>query len=199
MENELENDTLTNETENDTLTNEPLEESEELKALQEENQKLKEENEKVKKDFQTASAQKEHFREKFEKIQPKEPREPKENPTPVDATNPLEMVKLAKAFSDYDADEIEFITNHAKSSKTEDLLKSANDEWVKRAIKAHREEIEKEKKIPSSSSPGSTVGMKSPQEAFKLATDKRITDEKIEELTKKAFEENKKSGGKSGA
>ncbi len=193
MENELEKETLETELENETLENEP---SEELKTLQEENKKLKEENEKAKKDFQTVSAQKEHFREKLEKVQPKEQ---KETPSLTDATNPLELVKLAKAFSDYDADEVEFITNHAKSSKTEDLLKSANDEWVKRAIKARREEIEKEKKTPSPSSPGSTVGLKSPQETFSLATDNKISDEKIEEITRKAFDESRKSGGKSGA
>lgn len=156
------------------------EQSEELNAL-------KEEVEKLRKDNQTLSAQKEHFREKSEKIISK-----KEEPTPTTNHSPLELVNLAKALNDYSSDEVDFLIKVAKSDKPADIIAATQDEWVKTAINSRREKIEKEKKIPSPSSP---LIARNPIESVALANNKEVTDEEIDKKTKQAFEQSRKNKG----
>jgi hypothetical protein len=118
------------------------------------------------KELQSALAQKEHFREKFE-----EAKKQLEAKTPTEGVkdnianraNPMEVVKLAKALEGYSEEETSFIIRNAKSERPEDIIGAASDEWVKDAIQARREKVEKEKKIPA---PDSLTAPKTPAEEY---------------------------------
>jgi len=195
MENESELDTLEVQDGNDS--NVSGEDGENQSSQTDLTAKVKDLTEKNKQLFERAKKaedDKKNLKEELKKSSPQV--KPDVSTVPTD---PLKLVKLTKAFSDFDADEVEFITSHAKSSNVEDLIASANDEWVKRAIKARREEIEINKKTPAPTSPGSVEAVKSPQDAFKLAYDKSVSDEEIDKKTRELFEAAKKSGRGAGA
>ena len=98
--------------------------------------------------MQSALAQKEHFRKKYEESQ-KELGKPKPT-TPEDTLtgNPMEVVHLAKALGDYTEDEVEFITRNAPEKSIQGIIDASKDDWVKTAILARREKVDKEKSIP---------------------------------------------------
>jgi len=143
MEDELENDTPKNETGTETPETpegENLEKSTEVEKPEQS------------KELQSALAQKEHFREKFETSQ-KELEELKKNPNvklPA-SQNPMEVVKLAKALEGYNEEEVEFITRNASDDSIGGVIEATKDEWVKTAIQAKREKVVKEKQIPEPS------------------------------------------------
>jgi len=94
------------------------------------------------KELQSALAQKEHFRKKYEESQ-KELAKPN---TPVDTLdgNPMEVVHLAKALEAYTEDEVEFITRNASKKSIQGIIDASKDDWVKTAIQAKREKVVKE-------------------------------------------------------
>jgi len=57
----------------------------------------------------------------------------------------IDQIKLGKKLHDYSDDELDFVTEHAKSKKPEDVLKALENPFVQAGIKAHRESLEKEK------------------------------------------------------
>jgi len=128
------------------------------------------------KDLQSALAQKEHFREKFdtsqeelkelkEKLQSltKEKEGSKEE-TPKSeisaTTNPMELVRLNKALEGYSEDEVEFIIKNAPTKDIDGIVGATKNEWVKTAINAMRDKVEKEKKVPSPTSRAPKIGDK---------------------------------------
>jgi len=116
-------------------------------------------------DVKSLLAQKEHFREKYQKAKAELDKLKSSGvQAPVD---PLEVVKLAKALEGYNEEEIEFITRVAPEKSPDGILKALQDEWVKTAIEAKREKVAKEKKVPESSSPASKTGEITPEEAAK--------------------------------
>lgn len=180
-----ENDTLQNELDNyessnvaETETPVENEGTEDLETLKKENQTLK--------------VQKGLYKTKYEELKSKLPT----NPAPkkieaIPAYDPIELVKLTNAIKDYNAEELEFITKFAKSSSPKDIIDATTNEWVKTAISAKREKLEKDNKIPNSTSPN-------------MSTDpvitKGMTDEEIDKLTKEKFEKAKRQkGGSIGA
>lgn len=131
------------EKENETPKNEEEEESSETPE-----EKTEEKSDS--KELQSALAQKEHFRKKYEKAQeelsklnvPQETKDASKQPE----QNPMEIVKLAKALEKFNEDEIEFITRNATDKSVDGILKASKDEWVNDAITARREKVAKEKK-----------------------------------------------------
>lgn len=57
----------------------------------------------------------------------------------------LELIKLGKKLQDYSDEELDFATDHAKSSNPSDILKALENNMVQLAIHANREKMEKEK------------------------------------------------------
>lgn len=97
------------------------------------------------KELQSALAQKEHFREKFEKAQ-KELDELKKKPNIElpQAQNPMEVVRLAKALEGYNEKEIGFISRNATDKSIDGIIQATKDEWVKAGVQAMRDKVEKE-------------------------------------------------------
>jgi len=107
------------------------------------------------KELQSAIAQKEHFRTKYEEAK-------KASPNIPGGSNPMEVVKLAKALEGYSEDEVSFITKNASDASIDSVIDATKDEWVQSAIHARREKVAKEKAIPSPSS----VASNSPEESI---------------------------------
>jgi len=95
------------------------------------------------KELQSALAQKEHFRKKYEESQ-EELKKPR-NST-FNGQNPMEVVKLTKALEGYSEEEVEFITRNASEKSIEGIVDASKDDWVKTAILARREKVVNEKK-----------------------------------------------------
>ena len=142
------------------------------------------------KDLQSALAQKDHFRTKAEEAEAKKVELEQKltgagqvTSMPVD---PLEVVKLGKALSDFNEDETSFIIKNAKDKTPQGIVEASKDEWVADAIKARREKVAKEKQIlgPSNSGSGGSPHFtaKSPQEIAKMS--KEDYDKYLEQLQK---------------
>lgn len=72
----------------------------------------------------------------------------KKNPTIIKQESDIDsidQIKLGKKLHDYSDDELDFVTEHAKSKKPEDVLKALENPFVQAGIQAHREKLEKEK------------------------------------------------------
>jgi len=136
-----ETETETPQTEEDTVVPETTEEEKPKKS----------------KEFQSLEAQKKHYREKAEKLE-------SQLKNKVGGTNPMEVVKLAKAFEGYNEEEVDFISRNSKSGKIEDIISATKDEWVKDAIDARRKKVVDANKVPGSSSPDFVSNKKSPKE-----------------------------------
>jgi len=63
-------------------------------------------------------------------------------------TNPMEVVKLAKALEGYNEDEVDFIVRNASDKSVSGIIDATKDEWVETAIGAKRLKVEGEKKLP---------------------------------------------------
>lgn len=107
--------------------------------------------------LKAALAQKEHFRDKTQKLeaQLKELQEkiPQSQIQQVNSQDPREIVRLAKALEGYSEEETEFIYRNAKGNDINKIIDASKDDWVKTAIEARREKINKENKVPSPSNP----------------------------------------------
>jgi hypothetical protein len=57
----------------------------------------------------------------------------------------VDLIKLGKKLQDYTDEELDFVTEFAKSKKPEDILKALENPFVKQGITASRETIEKQK------------------------------------------------------
>lgn len=85
----------------------------------------------------------------------------KKNPKQITNTdNPIDsvdLIKLGKKLQDYSDDELDFVTEYAKSKKPEDILKALENQFIQQGIKAQREKVEKEKIAlkPNSNQPDS--------------------------------------------
>jgi hypothetical protein len=86
----------------------------------------------------------------------------------IEGTNPMEVVKLAKALEGYNEDEVDFITRNSKSGKIDDILAVTKDEWVKDAIDARRKKVADLKKTPGSTGSEFSSGEKSIAEIQKM-------------------------------
>jgi len=125
-----------------TLQEEKPEETEVEKT--EESEKSTVEKPEQSKELQSALAQKEHFRKKYEESQ-KELGKPKSN---ISTADPMEVVHLTKALEGFNEDEVEFITRNASEKSIQGTIDASKDDWVKTAIQARREKVESENKIP---------------------------------------------------
>jgi len=117
------------------------------------------------KEFQSLDAQKRFYREKAEKL------EKQLSEKRVGGTNPMEVVKLAKALEGFNEDEVDFITRNSSGSKIDDIIKASKDEWVKDAIEARRKKLADTKKIPGSSSPDFAQPSKNYRDIAKMSKD----------------------------
>jgi len=70
----------------------------------------------------------------------------------------IDQIKLGKKLHDYSDEELDFVTDHAKSKKPEDILRVLEDPFVQAGIKAHREKLEKERLVLTPSSTQSESG-----------------------------------------
>ncbi len=118
---------------------------------------------------------KNYYREKAEKLE-KQLSEKK-----IGGTNPMEVVKLAKALEGFSEEEVDFITQNAKGDKIDDIIKATKDEWVKDAIDARRKKTADTKKIPGSSSPDFGRPSKTAQDIAKMSKDEFRTYAEKEE------------------
>jgi hypothetical protein len=60
-------------------------------------------------------------------------------------TDSIDLIKLGKKLQDYSDDELDFVTEYAKSKKPEDVLKALDNPFIQAGIKANREKVEKER------------------------------------------------------
>jgi hypothetical protein len=190
--------------ENENLENETPKNEEEMPTPQSgEPEKAEPES----KDLQSALAQKEHFREKVEKLQ-KELEEvkskvpEKKNPekTPEEnveiwemSNDPLEVVELGKVLSDYSKEETEFVLRNAPTRNLEGIKKAVEDPMVQTAIQGMREKVKKEQQVPE---PSSSLGGIIPEDASKIVQE---GDDAVAKAAAKAYEQlERKSGGGEG-
>lgn len=62
-----------------------------------------------------------------------------------DSPDSIDLIKLGKKLQDYSDDELDFVTEHAKSKRPDDILKALENEFIQIGIKARREKLEKER------------------------------------------------------
>jgi len=144
---------------------EPIEETETPKENQTETETPEtpqdDKPEEKSKELQSALAQKDHYREKFEKAQKELKEFQKATPKDVEiptSSNPMEVVRLAKALEGYSEEEVAFISRNASDKSIDSLIKATKDDWVKTAIQGQRDKVEKEKGTPSPTSPAHIGG-----------------------------------------
>jgi hypothetical protein len=97
----------------------------------------------------------------------------------IQGTNPMEVVKLAKALEGYSEDEVDFITRNSKSAKIDDIIAVTKDEWVQDAIAARRKKVADSKKVPGSSSSDFASNVKSPKEIAEMKPEERAEYEEM--------------------
>jgi hypothetical protein len=173
-ENNLENDTLLNESEKDNSITPEVEETKDNS-------------------LKITTAQKEHYREKAQKLEAQLKELQSKIPTAPQASNqdPIEIVKLTKALEGRTEDEVQFILRNAKGKTAQDIIDASKDEWVNAAIEAKREKLQKDNKIPSPSNP-----MSSDFEPKGFLDIKSMSDEQFEAYQKGLFERaNRKKSG----
>jgi len=143
------------------------------------------------KELQSALAQKEHFRKKFEDLKSQRGNpETQTGDSKPKSFDPMETVKISKLLNKYTDDESEFILDRAGSSSYDAIKKATEDDWTQLAIQGMRDKVAKEKAIPGSSSPsgGSVSG--------EISDDTPIKD--VERITKERVEKAKREGGRIG-
>lgn len=60
-------------------------------------------------------------------------------------TDSIDLIKLGKKLQDYSDEELDFVTEHAKSKSPVDVLKALENPFIQMGIKANREKVDKEK------------------------------------------------------
>ncbi len=83
-----------------------------------------------------------------------------------ESADAIDLIKLGKKLQDYSDEELDFVTEHAKSKKPEDVLKALENPFVVSGIQAHREKVEKEKGIKPSGTQTETDKPKSVKETI---------------------------------
>ena len=118
-------------------------------------EKTEENQEEMLKKFQSAEAQKEHWREKATKFETELAEAKKQIPIKVEepktTTDPKVLVKLSKALSGYDEEEIDYIYQMSKDQSPEAIIEATKNKWVQTAINANREKVVNENKVAASS------------------------------------------------
>lgn len=171
--------------ENDTLENESEEESPKTSEGEnpegEEPKKSKEpEKAEESKELQSALAQKEHFREKFEKAQKDlEGLKGKPKTELPQAQSPMEIVRLAKALEGYNEEEVEFVTRNAAEKSIDSMIEATKDDWVKTGIQAKRDKVANESKTPEPST----------KQTLSKKPVEKITPEEVSNMSVKEKEE----------
>lgn len=115
-----------------------------------------EENQDLLKKFQSAEAQKEHWREKATKFETELAETKKqipakaemEEPKAPSQIDPRDIVRLTKALQGFNDEEVSFIYRNAKSQNLDDIVEATKDPWVSSAIESQRQKVEQEKKVP---------------------------------------------------
>lgn len=123
------------------------------------------------KELQSALAQKDHYRKKYSDALAKMEKLKKSDSVSSDMpipTNPMEVVRLAKSLEGYSESEVDFIIRNAPDKSIDSVINTTNDDWVKTAISAKREKVEKEKKTPDPSSPSSVLNGKTGEDLEKM-------------------------------
>ena len=119
------------------------------------------------KELQSAIAQKEHFKKKFEDSQKtiEELRRDPKFSNQVSSMDTMQAVRLSKALQGFSEEETDFILRNTPGKTPEEIIKASQDEWVKDAIQARRAKAAAQNKVPSpgSSSPFANT-VKSPQD-----------------------------------
>lgn len=134
------------------------------------------------KDLQSALAQKEHFRTKLEKVEAELTQLKAKPANPVQGgVDPMAVVKLGKALSNFSEDEVDFIMRNAQDKSPDAIVRACQDEWVKTAIQARRDKVEKSKGFPAPS--GATSGEFLEERGVRETA--RMTDEEYAEYKKK--------------
>jgi hypothetical protein len=167
---EIVNDTLKNETGMKTPET-PTEKTEEEKS----------------KELQSALAQKEHFRKKYEDLRAEKEKPESQIGTPK-SFDPMETVKISKVLNKYNDEESEFILSRAGSSSFEAIKKAEEDKWTQIAIQGMRDKVAKEQKVPTPSSPSGISGEKTPQDIAKMTKDehRKFVDEMEKKMRMKS-------------
>ncbi len=80
-------------------------------------------------------------------------RKVKSQPNPNGA-DPLDLIKLGKKLQNYSDEELDFLTETAKSKNPADVLKALENPFVQSGIAAHREKVEKEKTLKPNGTQG---------------------------------------------
>jgi len=137
------------------------------------------------KELQSALAQKEHWREKAEKAENKI-KELQTKGEIATSTNPMDIVKLAKALEGNSEEEIEFIARNAADKSIDGIIEASKDEMVQIAIKGKREKVSKETKVPGPSSASALSGEKSLKDIKNMTREEH--KEWAEEQMRKATE-----------
>ena len=149
------------------------------------------------KELESALAQKEHFRTKFEKTEA----EKKELEIKLGGAgqaqtipqDPIQVAKLANALKDFNEDETSYIITYAKGKfntltpSPEQIIEAAKDGKVQTLIQAEREKVVKEKQVPPPSSPS---GSQKVVDAEKLVREGK----ELEEIKKQAKALEEKEG-----
>ena len=161
----------------------PEETKEEVTTPEKEVQEVKPDKDK---EFQSLDAQKRQWREKAEKLQKQLDKKT------VAGTNPMEVVRLAKALEGFNEEEVDFITRNSTGDKIDDIIKASKDEWVKDAIDVRRKKIVDKKKVPGSSSPDFASGKKNWKDIQKFGVDEKGKAEFRE------YAEKEERGGRTG-
>lgn len=152
-------------------------------------EQLEQTNEKTKKDFESALAQKEHFRSKFEKEEAdRKALEQKLNGAKPEVgsgntADAIDLIKVGKKLQNYSDEELDFVTEYAKSKDPEAILKALDNPFVQHGINSYRDKVEKEKLSlkPNPTQPDSDMPI-SLEEALKTAK----TPQEKEALLKEA-------------
>ena len=66
------------------------------------------------------------------------------------SSSPVELVRLGKKLEGYSNEELDFIIDHAGSDDTNKILEASKDEFVQLAIKAKRQKVADDNKVPAS-------------------------------------------------
>lgn len=127
-----------------------------------------------------------HWREKAEKAEEKLQGQSPKAELPQ-SSNPMEVVRLAKALEGHSEEEITFITQNASDKTIDSIIDASKSEWVQTAIQARREKVAKDKAVPGPSNV--SKAQKSQQDI-----DKSMAEGKFNEVAEQALRETKESG-----
>jgi len=159
------------------------------------------ENQEKSNDLKSALAQKEHFREKAQKLEEQlkaaqgKNQEGNKNESNVsNGTDPLEIVTLSKSLSSYSDEETKLIIDAAKDKTPKGILAALNSEVVKDAIAYRREKVERENKRPEPTEGFSNGFIDKPMKEIE-----KMTNEEFTVYERELLEKSKQRTGRSGA